>query len=112
MFDVLNEHYRTGYGTTRYRRKRFIPEPFMWFFFETLAKAGILMERGDLEKRGGGYWQLINHRDVKHANSKVILQRTAYSVINVFTQYSSASMTQIPSRAITCRSLETLGSAS
>ncbi|KAF2170231.1 hypothetical protein M409DRAFT_19833 [Zasmidium cellare ATCC 36951] len=68
MQHVLSEHYRTGYGTALYRRIRFIPEPFVWFFFETLAKAGILMERGDLEKRGNGYWQLINHRDVKHRN--------------------------------------------
>lgn len=52
----------------------YVPEPFVWFFFETLAKAGLLMERGDLEQyRGDGFWKLVLHRDLKLENSRAAL---------------------------------------
>lgn len=46
----------------------FIPEPLLWFFFETLTKAALLMERGELNAQGPAPWDLIVHRDMKLEN--------------------------------------------
>lgn len=45
-----------------------IPEPLLWYFFESLAETGLLMERGYLNAPSGHAWQEIVHRDLKPAN--------------------------------------------
>lgn len=67
-----------------------VPEPFVWFFFETLAKAGLLMDRGDLEQhRGDGFWKLILHRDIKLPNSRAArLSGIHDSFTDLSSQYS------------------------
>lgn len=46
-----------------------IPEPFLWSVFLSLVRAGILMERGSLDKRNADpNWACIVHRDIKSCN--------------------------------------------
>ncbi|KAI7156431.1 hypothetical protein KC349_g6347 [Hortaea werneckii] len=47
-----------------------IPEPFIWSVFESLATAGLLMEKGELEAHPGEphWWEEIIHRDFKLSN--------------------------------------------
>ncbi|KAI7103571.1 hypothetical protein KC340_g3581 [Hortaea werneckii] len=47
-----------------------VPEPFIWSVFESLATAGLLMEKGELEAHPGEphWWEEIIHRDFKLAN--------------------------------------------
>ncbi|KAI7277669.1 hypothetical protein KC345_g6504 [Hortaea werneckii] len=47
-----------------------IPEPFIWSVFESLATAGLLMEKGELDAHPGEphWWEEIIHRDFKLAN--------------------------------------------
>ena len=47
-----------------------IPEPFIWSVFESLATAGLLMEKGELDAHPGEpyWWEQIIHRDFKLAN--------------------------------------------
>ncbi|KAI6839226.1 hypothetical protein KC340_g3017 [Hortaea werneckii] len=47
-----------------------IPEPFIWSVFESLATAGLLMEKGELDAHPGEpyWWEEIIHRDFKLPN--------------------------------------------
>ncbi|KAI7237272.1 hypothetical protein KC330_g3243 [Hortaea werneckii] len=47
-----------------------IPEPFIWSVFESLATAGLLMEKGELDAHPGEphWWEEIIHRDFKLSN--------------------------------------------
>ncbi|KAI7471891.1 hypothetical protein KC351_g11944 [Hortaea werneckii] len=47
-----------------------IPEPFIWSVFESLATAGLLMAKGELDANPGEphWWEEIIHRDFKLAN--------------------------------------------
>lgn len=57
--------------------KKSVPEPFIWHFFECLAIAGLLMERGELQRNPTSTWQTIVHRDIKLGN--VFLDRSSNS---------------------------------
>lgn len=46
----------------------FAPEAFMWRAFESLALAGLFMERGGVGPTPPGHWELIVHRDMKFGN--------------------------------------------
>lgn len=88
----------------------YFPEPFVWFFFETLVTAGLLMERGDVEQRDTKFWRsLILHRDVKLDNSKAFLLRE-FSDTNLSSQYFLVSIPRTASKATICPSLVTLAS--
>ncbi|KAI7392769.1 hypothetical protein KC336_g16449, partial [Hortaea werneckii] len=45
-----------------------LPEPFIWACFESLAKAGLLMEQGSLDENSLTKWDLIVHFDLKPSN--------------------------------------------
>ncbi|KAI6809394.1 hypothetical protein KC332_g13515 [Hortaea werneckii] len=45
-----------------------LPEPFIWACFESLAKAGLLMEQGSLDENPLTKWDLIVHFDLKPSN--------------------------------------------
>ncbi|KAI7588572.1 hypothetical protein KC346_g16985 [Hortaea werneckii] len=47
-----------------------VPEPFIWSVFESLATAGLLMAKGELDANPGEphWWEEIIHRDFKLAN--------------------------------------------
>lgn len=44
------------------------PEPFLWHVFECLCIAGLLMERGDIQRNPMSDWRTIVHRDLKQLN--------------------------------------------
>ncbi|KAF2216108.1 hypothetical protein CERZMDRAFT_82148 [Cercospora zeae-maydis SCOH1-5] len=52
----------------RSRGPPLLPEPFIWSLVESLATAGLLMERGELESNGILPWDTIIHRDLKPGN--------------------------------------------
>ncbi|KAM3424959.1 hypothetical protein BST61_g6930 [Cercospora zeina] len=117
------EHYNGGYGyRVAKQRKRFerpwedhskeyrlYPEPFCWAAFLNLVTAGILMERGQLQKTGADpNWPVIVHRDFK-------LDNTFYGVrdVNNFPMYPRTKLADF-GLAITIppndtRDLKTLG---
>ncbi|KAI7161700.1 hypothetical protein KC349_g2612 [Hortaea werneckii] len=47
---------------------KWLPEPFIWACFESLAKAGLLMEQGSLDENPLTKWDLIVHFDLKPSN--------------------------------------------
>ncbi|KAI7026473.1 hypothetical protein KC355_g641 [Hortaea werneckii] len=47
---------------------KWLPEPFIWACFESLAKAGLLMEQGSLDENPLTRWDLIVHFDLKPSN--------------------------------------------
>ncbi|RMY03057.1 hypothetical protein D0868_07657 [Hortaea werneckii] len=47
---------------------KWLPEPFVWACFESLAKAGLLMEQGSLDENPLTRWDLIVHFDLKPSN--------------------------------------------
>lgn len=47
---------------------RTVPEPYLWHTFECLATAGLLMERGEMERNPLSDWTPIVHRDLKLDN--------------------------------------------
>ncbi|UJO24983.1 hypothetical protein CLAFUW4_14459 [Fulvia fulva] len=49
-------------------QRDWIPEPFLWAVFESLATAGVLMLRGDLEPPMSRMWESIVHGDLKLSN--------------------------------------------
>lgn len=55
----------------RSARPPIVPEPFLWSLLETLATAGVLMERGELESKGIVPWFQIIHRDLKPGNCEL-----------------------------------------
>ncbi|CAK1357714.1 unnamed protein product [Cercospora beticola] len=65
-------HERAGFAARfkqlRSARPPIVPEPFVWSLLETLATAGVLMERGELESKGIVPWFQIIHRDLKPGN--------------------------------------------
>lgn len=48
--------------------RSWLPEPFLWHVFECLANAGVLMERGELDRAGLEDWDTILHLDLKTSN--------------------------------------------
>lgn len=55
LCDIVNS---MGYSGVR----TYVPEPFLWYCFECLAIAGLLMERGELERNVVSDWITIVHR--------------------------------------------------
>ncbi|KAK4541905.1 hypothetical protein LTR36_007269 [Oleoguttula mirabilis] len=49
---------------------QWLPESFLWHTFESLATAGMLMEKGELDAAPTepAWWDLIVHRDIKVSN--------------------------------------------
>lgn len=45
-----------------------VPEQFLWYVFECLCIAGLLLEHGEMEKNPMGNWTPIVHRDMKLSN--------------------------------------------
>jgi serine/threonine protein kinase len=45
-----------------------IPEPFLWHVVESLAIAGLLLERGVVDGNPMRNWETIVHRDLRPAN--------------------------------------------
>lgn len=45
-----------------------IPEEFLWYTFECLCIAGLVLERGEMEKNPMSQWTPIVHRDLKVSN--------------------------------------------
>ncbi|KAK5137948.1 hypothetical protein LTR08_005744 [Meristemomyces frigidus] len=67
----------------------YIPEPFLWYVFQTLAEAGIAMERGSqsliasvrrwpADRYGKVDWEIV-HRDLKPANVFLATNATQFS---------------------------------
>ncbi|KAI7189852.1 hypothetical protein KC363_g4712 [Hortaea werneckii] len=73
---VLNSDYwrarqpSDGQGSGKDHLQPWVPEPFIWSVFESLATAGLLMEKGELDAHPGEphWWEEIIHRDFKLAN--------------------------------------------
>jgi hypothetical protein len=55
----MNKHYIRGHG---------IPEQFLWYLFECLCIAGLVLEYGDSENAPMANWTSIVHRDMKMGN--------------------------------------------
>lgn len=81
LFDFCCGEEEDPYSGGAHKRKMFpdndwgttvdlVPEPFLWSAFWSLASAGLLMERGRLEKDGENdeAWEVIIHRDLKLSN--------------------------------------------
>lgn len=49
-------------------KKWWLPEQFIWYVFECLCIAGLLLEHGEMERNPMGSWAPIIHRDMKGAN--------------------------------------------
>jgi len=45
-----------------------IPEQFLWYVFECLCIAGLVLEHGEMEKNPMNNWTPIVHRDMKVSN--------------------------------------------
>jgi len=45
-----------------------MPEPFLWYVFECLCIAGLLLERGVVESNPMQIWETIVHRDLRPCN--------------------------------------------
>jgi serine/threonine protein kinase len=59
LHDLMNKHYT---------RARGIPEQFLWYLFECLCIAGLVLEHGESEKAPVANWTPIVHRDMKMGN--------------------------------------------
>lgn len=46
----------------------YIPEQFLWYGFECMCIAGLVLEHGEMEKNPMGKWTSIAHRDMKLSN--------------------------------------------
>lgn len=79
MYDVIRGRYKAAKQGNRLRLGNtyndfsplidLVPEPFIWSTFLSLVTAGILMERGSLDKRTADpSWDCIVHRDIKAEN--------------------------------------------
>lgn len=49
-------------------RAKGVPEQFLWYAFECLCTAGLLLEHGEMEKNPMSNWTPIAHRDMKLSN--------------------------------------------
>jgi serine/threonine protein kinase len=45
-----------------------VPEQFLWYVFECLCIAGLVLEHGEMERNPMGNWTSIAHRDMKLSN--------------------------------------------
>ncbi|KAI7120488.1 hypothetical protein KC337_g13852 [Hortaea werneckii] len=66
--EAFNEVVRDFHRTRDELARHWLPEPFLWHVFESLAIAGLLMERGELDPGPISFWEQILHLDYKCSN--------------------------------------------
>ncbi|GAB1741094.1 hypothetical protein NU219Hw_g6342t1 [Hortaea werneckii] len=70
--DLAELEYRDSlnafHGSREANELKWLPEPFIWACFESLTKAGLLMEQGSLDENPLTKWDLIVHFDLKPSN--------------------------------------------